>query len=219
MMKNLTRKFLTPVEYEQINAAVEKAEKSTAGEIVCMVHAASYHYPMSNVIGAAALSLPAALAMTPLLGGWLWIGTQNMWVFLSILVPAFVLAHWVVKHIPWLKRIFISNREMAEEVEEAAVTSFFRHGLYRTKDGTGILIFISVFERKVWILADAGIDAKVPADHWRSVVAGITEGIRNKQAAAAICLAVDTIGRSLAEHFPVAPDDINELENVIVTES
>lgn len=218
-MKNLAEKFLTAEEYKQINAAVEKAEKSTSGEIVCMVHSASYHYPMSNVIGAAALSLPAALALTPLVGGWLWIGTQNMWVFLSVLVPAFVLGHWVVKHIPWLKRIFISNREMAEEVEEAAVTSFFKHGLYRTKDGTGILLFISVFERKVWVLADRGIDVKVSSDHWRSVVAGITEGIRIKQAATAICLAVDTVGRTLSEYFPVAPDDINELENVIVTDN
>jgi putative membrane protein len=217
-MKNLAEKFLTAEEYEQVNAAVEKAEKSTAGEIVCMVHSASYHYPMSDVIGAAALALPAALALTPPVGGWLWIGTQNMWVFLSILVPAFILGHWVVKHIPWLKRIFISKREIAEEVEEAAVTSFFKHSLYRTKDGTGILIFISVFERKVWVLADSGINAKVSDDHWRSVVAGITEGIRNNQAAAAICIAVDTIGRTLAEHFPVAPDDTNELENVIVAD-
>jgi putative membrane protein len=184
-----------------------------------MVHSVSYHYPMSDVIGAAALALPVALALTPLMGGWLWIGTQNMWVFLSILIPVFALGHWVVKHIPWLKRIFISNREMAEEVEEAAVTSFFRHGLYRTKDGTGILIFISVFERKVWVLADRGIDAKVSVDHWRSVVTGITEGIHNNQAAAAICLAVQTIGETLAEHFPVAPDDVNELENVIVTDT
>jgi putative membrane protein len=218
-MRNLAQKFLTTDEYERINAAVEQAEKSTAGEIVCMVHTASYHYPMSDIIGAAALALPAAMALTPIIGGWLWIGTQNMWVFLSILVPAFILGHWVVKHTPWLKRIFISNREMAEEVEEAAVTSFFKHGLYRTKDGTGILIFISVFERKVWVLADAGIDAKVSGDHWKSVVEGITEGIRNDQAAAAICLAVDTIGRTLSEYFPVAPDDINELENVIVTDS
>jgi putative membrane protein len=218
-MQNLAEKFLTAEEYQQINTAVEKAEQSTAGEIVCMVHAASYHYPMSNVIGAAALSLPAALALTPLLGGWLWIGTQNMWVFLSILAPVYLLGHWVVKHVPWLKRIFISNREIEEEVEEAAITSFFNRGLYRTRDGTGILIFISVFERKVWVLADAGIDAKVANDHWDSVVAGITAGIRKNQAAAAICRAVDTIGLTLAEHFPVAPDDIDELENVIVSDS
>jgi putative membrane protein len=217
-MKNLAQKFLTAGEYEQINAAVEAAEKLTAGEIVCMVQSTSYHYPMSDVIGAATLALPAALALTPLVGGWLWLGTQNMWIFLSILVPALALCHWVVKNCPWLKRIFISSREIAEEVEEAAVTNYFKHGLYRTKDSTGILIFVSVFERKVWVLADHGIDAKVSSDHWRSVVAGITEGIRNKQAAASICQAIQTIGRTLAEHFPVAPDDTNELDNVIIAD-
>jgi putative membrane protein len=218
-MKNPARKFLTQQEYEQIDAAVRAAEKRTSGEIVCLIQGASYHYPMADVIGAAALSLPVALALTPAVGAWLWLGTQNMWLFISILAAAFALGYVVVKNTPGLKRRFISAHEITEEVEEAAVTAFFKHGLYRTKDGTGILIFISVFERRVWVLADAGIDAKVSGDHWRSVVEGITEGIRNNQAAAAICLAVDTVGRTLAEHFPVAPDDINELENVIVTDS
>lgn len=218
-MKNLAQKFLTADEFEQINSAVEAAEKLTAGEIVCMVQSSSYRYPMSEVIGAATLALPTALALTPLVGGWFWLGTQNMWIFLSILLPSIAVFHWVVKHCPWLKRIFISSREIAEEVEEAAVTGFFRHGLYRTKDGTGILIYISVFERKVWVLADRGIDAKVPSDHWQSVVAAITQGIRNKQPAASICMAIQTIGRTLAEHFPVAPDDTNELDNIIITDS
>lgn len=217
-MKNLAQKFLTAREYDQINAAVEAAEKLTAGEIVCMVQSASYHYPMSEVIGGATLALPTALVLTPLVGGWLWLGTQNMWIFLSILAPVFVLCHWLVRSCPWLKRLFISKREITEEVEEAAVTSFFKHGLYRTKEGTGILIFISVFERKVWVLADKGIDAKVSSDHWQSVVADITQGIRDKQAAASICRAIETIGRTLATHFPVAPDDINELENIIVAD-
>ena len=218
-MKHLAQRFLTPEEYERINEAVETAEKSTSGEIVCMIHSASYHYPMSNVIGAATLALPTALILTPLVGGWLWIGTQDMWIFLSMFMPVFLLGHWVIKHIPWLKRIFVSDREMDEEVEEAAVTSFFKHGLYRTKDGTGILIFISVFERKVWILADQGINAKVSDNHWASVVSTMTEGIRNNQATPAICLAIRTIGQTLAEHFPVAPDDINELDNVIITKN
>lgn len=218
-MKNIAQKFLTAAEYESINAAVKAAEKKTAGEIVCMIQSTSYHYPMSNVIGAAALALPAALALTPLVGGWLWLGTQNMWLFISMLTLFFTLGHWIVKHTPLLKRIFISDREMAEEVEEAAVNSFFKYGLYRTKEGTGILIFMSVFERKVWVLADQGINAKVPSDHWRTVVTGITEGIRNGQAAESICLAIRSVGKTLAEHFPVAPDDTNELDNIIITDS
>ena len=44
-----------------------------------------------------------------------------------------------------------------EEVQEAVLTAFFKEELYRTRDETGILIFISVFEHKVWVLADRGI--------------------------------------------------------------
>ena len=44
-MKNLAQKFLTADEFEQINSAVEAAEKLTAGEIVCMVQSSSYRYP------------------------------------------------------------------------------------------------------------------------------------------------------------------------------
>ena len=61
-------------------------------------------------------------------------------------------------------------------------------------------------------------DAKVSPDHWRSVVSQITQGIRDKKAVAAICQAIQTIGRALAEHFPVAPDDTNELDNIIIAE-
>jgi putative membrane protein len=218
-MKNLAKKFLGEQEREQINSAVQAAEKLTSGEIVCMIQSASYHYPMADVIGATALALPLALVLTPAVGAWLWLGTQNMWIFLSILTAAFVLGHWLVKHTPRLKRVFVSAREITAEVEEAAVTNFFKHGLYRTRDGTGILVFISLFERRVWVLADQGIHAKVGQDQWHSVVAMITEGIRQKQAAASICRAIETIGGVLAQHFPIKPDDTDELDNLIIADT
>jgi putative membrane protein len=219
VMKNPAKKFLTPQEYEQVDAAVRAAEKRTSGEIVCMIQGASYHYPMAHVIGAAALALPIALILTPLVGAWLWLGTQNMWIFISILATAFAIGYGVVKNTPGLKRLFISAHEIAEEVEEAAVTNFFRRGLYRTRENTGILLFISVFERKVWVLADRGINAKMEPGWWDALVAQITNGIRTGQGAAAICQAVDTMGRMLEEHFPVRADDTDELDNVIVADT
>jgi len=218
-MKNLAEKFLTDQERAQIAAAVQAAEKSTSGEIVCMIQSASYHYPMADVIGAATLALPIALVSAPAVGAWLWLGTQNMWIFLSILALVFLFSHWLVKNSPWLKRKFISTREMAEEVEEAAMTLFFKHDLYRTKEGTGILLLISVFERKVRVLADRGIAAKIQADQWDALVAQITQGIKAGHSAQAICQAVQTMGRMLQAHFPVQKDDRDELHNMIIGDS
>ncbi len=215
-MKDLARRFLSEEEKKQIEAAVSQAEKKTSGEIVCLIQSASYHYPMAQVLGGTAMALPAALALTPYIGGRLWLGTQNMWLFVSIFCLLFAIFYLLVKHTPPLKRWFISQREIDEEVEEAAVTSFFRHGLYRTRDATGVLIFISVFEHKVWVLADHGINAKVPEGQWDTIVAAIKDGIKAGQPAQAICQAVESAGRTLAEHFPVRPDDTDELDNLIL---
>ncbi len=215
-MKDLAQAFLSERDRSQIVEAVKKAEKKTAGEIVCLVESASYHYPMADVIGAAALALPSTLLATPLIGGWFWLGTQNMWLFLGLFAIIFAISYYTVKHTIRLKRLFISNREIDEEVEEAAITNFFRHALYRTRDATGVLIYISVFERRVWVLADQGINSKVPRSQWDSVVSRITEGIRKKQAAVAICDAVHMVGRVLEEHFPAKPDDTDELQNMII---
>ncbi len=215
-MKNPAHGFLSSQEREQIDAAVKAAEKRTAGEIVCMIAASSYRYPMANVLGAALLSLPLALLLTALIGAWLWIGHQNMWLFIGLFGLLFSAFYLLVDHAPWLKRRFISAREMDEEVQEAAITAFFNQGLYRTRHANGILIFISVLEHKVWILADHGINAKVPAGHWDSLVAAITAGIRQKRAANAICEAVAGIGALLATHFPVQADDRDELRSVII---
>jgi putative membrane protein len=215
-MRNLAGKYLSPRDLERIDEAVQAAEKETSGEIVCLIQSTSYHYPMANVIGATALALPPALAATPLLGQWLWLGPHNMWLFLSVFSVCFAVFYLLVDHLPWLKRCFISQRELDEEVRESAVTGFFQHGLYRTREATGVLLLISVFEQKVWVLADHGILSKIPQEQWQSVVDMVTSGFRTRHPAESICEAVRTIGRRLQTHFPVRHDDVNELKNVIV---
>ncbi len=215
-MKTLAQKFLSKQEQKQVEAAVQAAEKKTAGEIVCLIESASYRYPMANVIGAAVFSLPAALVLTHLIGGWFWIGHQNMWLFIGLTGVLFAIFHTVVDRLPSIKRWFIARKEIEEEVEEAAITSFFNHGLYRTRDANGILLFISVFEHKVWVLADHGINAKVKEGQWNDIVTRVTEGIRKGDPAGAICEAVTTIGDILANHFPIKDDDTDELSNLIV---
>ena len=216
-MKNLAEKFLNKEERDRIRAAVSEAEKNTSGEIVPMIVAASYHYPMADVLGGASLALPVAILLTYFLGGMLWVGPTNMWLFMGIFGIAFVVFHRVVQRVWPLKRVFISDREIDEEVQEAALISFFKEELYRTRDETGILVFISVFEHRVWVLADRGINAKVNQGQWDGIVAHIVAGIKSGEQADAICEAVKEVGGILAEHFPVREDDVDELDNLIIS--
>jgi putative membrane protein len=215
-MKDLAKIFLSDDERIRVETAVKEAEKLSAGEIVVLIISASYQYPLAIVIGAAAFALPLALIFTLLVGRWLWIGGQNIWLFLGFLTVFFILFHEIIKRIPWLKRFFISRREIDDEVKEAAITNFFNHDLYRTRDETGVLVLISVFERRVWILADRGINAKVSEGQWDDIVKMITDGIKQKRSTDAICEAVEKIGELLKRHFPVKPDDTDELDNLII---
>lgn len=217
-MKTLANRFLTESDKEKIKAAVRDVESRTSGEIVPMVTSASYHYPMAEVTGALAFSLPPAILLTPLIGGRFWIGPQNMWVFLGIFAVLYAIFYLVIKQVPPLKRMFISKDEIDEEVEEAAVTAFYRQGLYRTRDETGVLIFISLFEKKVRILGDRGINEKVGSDQWQGIAAHIAGGIHARRHVKAICEAISMVGDLLIRNFPARPGDRDELSNLIVGE-
>lgn len=215
-MKNSMDQFLSSPDRQQIMETVKAVERTTSGEIVPFVTPASYRYPAGAMIGAAALAFPTALLGTHFLGGFFWLGTDNLWLFVGMLCAVFWAWYAVVSRIPVLHRLFISEREMEEEVREAAFVNFYKHGLHFTRDHTGVLIFISVFERKAVILADKGINAQVSQDRWDAIVKDLVSGIREKRPAGAICEAVEAAGRLLAEHFPPNPDDTDELGNLIV---
>lgn len=212
----MTKRFLSDADREQIRQAVDGAERQTSGEIVPMVVSHSYHYPMANVIGAITIAFPLSIVLAQIIGEIFWIGSQNVWLFIGIATVTFALFHEIVKRVSWLKRLFISKKEMVEEVREAALTHFFKEELYKTRDETGILIFISVFERKVWVLADKGIYAKVSEGQWEGVVNHIVEGIKNRRQGQAICEAVTKVGTLLKQHFPIKRDDTDELRDLIV---
>jgi len=217
-MKSPADRLLSDADKEKIRAAVREAEIRTAGEIVPMVVPASYDYPMADVTGAVAFSLPLAIVLTPVIGGRFWIGPQNMWVFLGTFALLYAFFFLVIRRVPPLKRLFISKAEIDEEVEEAAVSAFYQEGLYRTRDETGVLIFISMFEKKVWILADKGINEKVGKEQWQGIAGHIAGGIHTGRQVNALCDAVSMVGDLLATHFPAGRENPDELSNLIVGE-
>ena len=214
-MKDLVQKFLSDSDREKIAESVKKVEKTTAGEIVPMVVSSSGSYPLSGVIGGLALSVPLALAGDFFIGPMIVAFVRDIWVFLGLETVLFVLAYLLVERVLRLKRLFIPEGEMLEQVRTAAIASFYREGLYRTKQETGVLIYVSIFEHMVWVLGDRGIHEKVGQDAWSGLVATIVDGIKKGKQGEAICEAVERTGAILREHFPVAPDDTDELPNLI----
>jgi len=202
--------FLTGEEQARIEAAVAAVEKQTSGEIVPMLVDASYEYHRAELIGGGSLALGVGLLVSWAFGG------ESIWWFLAVFLPGFFLFQQLIRRLPNLKRKLIHPEEMELEVREKALTSFLEQGLHETRDRTGILILISLFERRVQVLADSGINAKVAPDTWDEVVAIITAGLKSGDACSAVCRAISRCGELLLEHFPVKSDDTDELPNLII---
>lgn len=209
-MKNLARTLLTEAEQQRLKDCVAAVEKKTSGEIVPVIASMSSDYARSaclaTLFGALLLSIPAALIL----------GMTTMWSFLVVFLGGYLAASLLVRLRPGLMTLFLSHREKREEVHKAAVINFHAHGLHHTRDLTGILIYVSVFERRVAVLADSGIDAKVDPGVWQEIVDMVTKGIKSGQAPDALCRAVSRCGELITTNFPVRPDDVNELPDLIV---
>lgn len=215
-MTTLAQQFLTKDEQQRVSEATRLAEGRTSGEIVPMVVSASHDYPMAAVVGAVFFALPLSLLFTPFVAAPLWLGHQDMWIFLALFCLLALPAHLLVKKSVFLKRLFLDKDQVEEEVREAAVTAFFSEKLYKTKAENGILIFISVLEHRVWVLADSGINSRISQEEWQEIVNLITRGIREKRQCEAICEAIGRVGDILEKHFPLGPDDHNELHDLII---
>lgn len=215
-MKNPAEQFLTQAEQDEVTAVVREMEKTTSGEIVPMIVSRSHDYPMAAVLAAVTFGLPLCLLLTVFIGSYLWLGRQNLWLFLALFAVCYAVLYALAYRSDTIKRLFL-NRQLADfEVREAALAAFYSEGLYKTREENGILLFISVLEHKVWVLADAGINSRIDTTAWESIVADLTESIKSGRRCEAICEAVRRIGRILQTHFPYEKSDKDELHNLIV---
>ena len=209
-MKQTIQKFLTDEERRKIEEKVKEAEALSSGEIVVMAVAESSNYPSAIMAASGLIALVLALA------GTLGYGSENLWLFLALFALFFMASNEAIKRFPVLKRPLVNREEMAEAVEEAAIRAFYHHKVRETRDRTGILIYISLYEHSVRVLADTGIDAVVGKQAWQGVVETITNSIRDERPGEGIASAIEQCGKLLSRHFPRKPDDTNELSDAVI---
>jgi putative membrane protein len=211
--------FFSKSDLEAVERAVHAAEGRTSGEIVPCVVAASDDYPEAGWRGATLGALLAALAAALVheVGG-LWGGWFAAWVIAPPLLGA-VAGLLAATYLPALRRLLIHDATIELNVRRRADQAFLREEVFRTRDRTGILIFLSLFEHRVVVLADKGISAVVEQREWDAIVAGIVAGMRARRPAAALVEGIASCGELLARRgVAIRPDDIDEISDALRTE-
>ena len=101
-------------------------------------------------------------------------------------------------------------------IHALAEKEFVRLGVDKTRDKTGILIFVLLPKRQFYIMADTGINEKVPENTWDSIKDEMQKMFLTGEFSKGIIHGVQRVGNILSEHFPVKPDDMDEISNEII---
>ena len=212
MKKSKAERFFTEEERERIKEATRDTESGTIGEIAVMVVDSSDQYAEAEVIGGIMLGGLVSLITTVLFFH------SSVWSYIPMSFLLFFPSLLLLRKVPSFKPAFIGKKRMQEAVRQRAVRAFFEKGLYKTKDNTGVLFFLSLLERKVWVLADKGIHEKIEQKTLNRFAKTVSQVVKDGRSCDALCGAIKETGLLLAGHFPIAPGDTNELSDDLITE-
>lgn len=161
---------LDPGAARAIEARVAAVETRTGVQIVCAVHARSDTYP-EVPWHAFALGVVVTAFITTLADlRWPDWGTPATLLLHSTLVLAVgALCAIATLFSATVARLFVGRARRAAEVRERARSVFVDHALHSTHARTGVLLYVSLFERALEVVADRGFDGRVSAEAWNAI--------------------------------------------------
>jgi len=219
---------MTEEDRTRVGAAVTAAEAATAGEIVTILAEASDDYGDVALAWAAAVALLAlvVLALAPdfyiglydrITGHWSTAWTPGRVLGMAALVATLKFAGtWLI--LLWRPlRLALAPAPLKHRRVHARALAAFRIGAERRTTGrTGILIYLSLAERRAEIIADETIAGKVGAEVWGDALAAMLIELKAGRMADGLIAAVGKVGGVLAAHFPRAEGDVNELPDRLI---
>lgn len=177
-----------------VEALVTELELATDAEVVVVAAPRSGSYrdlAWAASAGAAFLALLFILWSPFHFGSWL--------IPLDLLLVG-GLGGWVVHRTPALLRPLASAARRERQVEVAARDAFIEEAVWGTRRRTGLLVYLSDLEQRVYLLSDPALDGRIPRAAW----SGLDLHPRDLDAFLSLLRAV---GRILSEHVPALSDD------------
>lgn len=206
-------KYLSQEDMQKIEETISRVEESTSGEIVPVIVKRSStvgHVPLTLTL---LITLLIVIAELPF-SDWLWV-TPWVWLWPVLVIVIYYASHVLAK-IPWIQKVLIPEKDEVDQVHQRAHLEFFTNRIHRTEEGTGVLLFVSVMEKKAVILADEGISKKLPPETWEQLLGHLRDHLHQGEWAEGFVQAIETCGQHLKTHFPIVSPGENELKNHLV---
>lgn len=189
---------------KSVAAAVRAAEAKTAAEFVVALRHASGSYRDADYLAGfvAAIVLLCALLFLPQEF------TTDFWPV--ALVAAFLAGAGLAAIVPPLRRLLTRDSRRRSQVRAAARAAFYDLGVGRTRARTGVLVFLSLFEKTVEIVPDDGLRLASAGEAGTKAIATLQASVAANDVGA-FCHALESLGAAMGEFLPHSADDVDEL--------
>jgi putative membrane protein len=135
---------------------------------------------------------------------------------IAAVVGGFIVGAVLGSKIGWVRRLFTPPQQMRDEVLLRARQVFFDHRVHHTAGSSGVLIYLSLFERMAAVVGDQAILEKLGSTALDELCSQLTASLRVQDPTTAICETVRAAGERLGAVLPRAHDDVNELPDALV---
>ena len=189
----------------QVEARLIEIESRTLAEVVPLIVARSstirHVFPMLFLLIWLALEL----------SGLPW---EIAFPFVSLLLA------WGGARVQWVQRFFVPPQDQLEQVLRRAEFEWLEEGIKKTEARSGVLLFISLLERRVVILADRAVQEKLGTENpWEAVCSETLQVIQKQGVDAGVLRGLGLLGAVLERVLPRTPTDApppNALKNQLI---
>ena len=219
---------LSEADHAKVSAAIAAAERSSDGEIVAVAtdlsdpyHDVALHWAVLVLIATLATFavVPALLQywFDVFLGGWRPEPTlgELLTLLLVLSVAKFTVALLLLKFMP-LRLALTPGATKQRRVRRRAIATFKAGAERRTIGRTGILIYLSMGERRAEIVGDEAITKVTTPETWGEAMEALLADVKAGRPADGIVAAVERVGAVLKEHFPRSAADTNEIPDKLI---
>jgi putative membrane protein len=192
---------------ETLTQRVRAIEKTTDAELVLVVRARSGSYRHTDYLFGALLAFAALLFLlfSPF-------DFHQYWVAIDVAL-LFLLGAYLSSRSNGLRRLLTNKKFRSEMVRTGAAAVFYEAGIANTKAEMGLLVYLSLLEQRLELIADRGILKSVPAMEWNQILFTLRQTGRNPEPET-LLMALGDLGTLLAKHLPATGENPNELPDM-----
>ena len=195
---------LDPAVTSSLAEAVRRVEDCSCAELVVEVRARSGSYAQADARFAALFAFIVLL-----------VTLFSAWSFGPVLVAVDVaLAYGIglvlAARSDLVRRLMTTSRERAERVRIHAAAAFVERGIANTSLESGVLLYLSLMERQIDIIADRGVLNAVPSLEWNQL---LVKAKRSEASLDTLLEVVRLLEPLLGSHLPASSGDRDELPN------